>query len=901
MTPKKHLLFFLFFFFHFWLNADAQYLHYPGSLGTNSVQSYPNNYNIAFVGGFFNVKNFGAKGDGVTDDTQAIQAAMDANRLGVNTAGYLDYFYSRPKTVYFPKGTYLVSKDLVWTGQAMMLIGQGKGQTIIKLKNSAPGFTSAAVPKAVIKTPEGFHEFNNYIKDLTLQVGSGNAGAIGIDFIANNTGGIINVAVRSEDGQGLTGISMLRAYPGPCMLKHVSVDGFDYGIRTGRAEYSITFEHIDLRNQKIAGIQNESNIVLLRKLTSTNLVPAVRSLGSAGMVTILDSDLKGGLSSQPAIEMVDGALFARNVVTAGYQSAIKNKGTVVSGTTVGEYVNGPFSALFPGDSASLNLPVEETPEYHEQDGNLWAEISSPGWYGDTRAWEATVNSGKPVIYFKTGTYRASNLALNVPLGVRNFNGFGSVINEGDQFGLKLVINEGDENSPPLIIEHFSRGLSIEHRSKRPVVIKHAWINSYASSPQAGKLYLEDVLFKSTLTLQPQQQVWARQFDTEHPTTRILNNGGRLWVLGIKTEGTGTVIKTTNCGQTELLGGLIYPVKPFTAPEAAFIAENANQTLIFGASVYNAGHMYPVMVRETQNGVTREIKFAGQTRYLMPLHLGYHPACPGTASAALKPVQVYRLNAGGPQLSTSLGTFAADAYFSRSMSKTLYKPIAATTDDALYQSERYPTANNTNLSYALPVGSGQYQVVLHFAEVYYTAAGKRIFDVAIEKTKVLDNYDMVKAVGAFTADVRTFTAHVTDGTLNIDFIGLTSEGAVERPKVSAIEVFKIPGAPVPAAAAAGRLEMRPAPEQEALVPGSFELFPNPAVDVLYIRHKGSADLRAEVEIKNLAGQTVVPAGQVSFRAGETRGLPGVDKLAAGVYILYIRADQHLFAKKFMVKK
>ena len=49
--------------------------------------------------------------------------------------------------------------------------------------------------------------------------------------------------------------------------------------------------------------------------------------------------------------------------------------------------------------------------------------------------------------------------------------------------------------------------------------------------------------------------------------KITNVGGRLWILGIKTEniidfpdsdGTTTIIKTTGGGQTELLGGLIYP-------------------------------------------------------------------------------------------------------------------------------------------------------------------------------------------------------------------------------------------------------------------------------------------------------------------------------------------------------
>jgi hypothetical protein len=898
MAQKIRLAFLLLFLFiNLVFKANGQYLNYPTDLQPNSVQYYPNNYNIPNVGGFFNVKNFGAKGDGVTDDTRAIQAAMDANRAGVNTGGALDYFYPRPKTVYFPKGTYLVSKNFVWIGQAMMLMGQGKGQTIIKLKNSAAGFTNAGAPKAVIKTSEGFHEFNNYIKDLTVNVGSGNPGAIGIDFIANNTGGIINVEVKSEDRQGSTGISMMRSYPGPCMLKNISINGFDYAIKTGRAEYSITFENIAISNQRIAGIENISNILMFRKLTSTNTVPVIRNLNRSGMITVLDSEFKGGNGSGSAIDNIDGSLFARNVVTSGYQSAIKNKGTVVSGTSVKEYVNGAVSKLFPGNSASLNLPVEETPEYHENDMTKWAEISS-GYYNDTRTWAATINSGKPVIYFKTGTYMASNQTYNVPLSVRIFKGFGSVINEGNQFGMKLVVKEGDENSPPLIIEHFGRGVTIEHLCKRPVVIKHSHIRDYIGSPQAGKLFMEDVVLKSTLTLHPQQKVWARQFNSEIPSTRILNNGGNLWLLGIKTELAGTVIKTTNCGNTELLGGLIYPVKPFSSPEVAFVAENANQSLIFGASAYNTSYMYPIMVREKQNGITKDLKFGGQIRYIMPLYVGYDPACAGTAApaaATLPTNTAYRINAGGPQVTNSIGTFVADAYFSGSSTLKLSNAIAGTTNDAMYQSVRHATVGNSTFSYAIPVSNGQYKVVLHFAELGYTSIDKRVFDVAIENTKVLDNYDIVKSVGANTADIKTFTSNVTDGTLKIDFIGLYSEGAKGLPKVSAIEVVKT--------TTASRVEVNAAIEKAEVlaIQDKFELFPNPAVDNLNIRNNALTDLTANVEIKNLAGQTVYKASNVVFMAGGIQNFSKLENLSSGVYILYLTGDNLLFTKKFILKK
>ena len=56
-------------------------------------------------------------------------------------------------------------------------------------------------------------------------------------------------------------------------------------------------------------------------------------------------------------------------------------------------------------------------------------------------------------------------------------------------------------------------------------------------------------------------------------------------------------------------------------------------------------------------------------------------------------------------------------------------IANTVDDTLYQSERYWNASGGGYRFDVP--NGQYQVDLKFAEIYQTAAGRRVFDVVIE--------------------------------------------------------------------------------------------------------------------------------------------------------------------------
>ena len=67
----------------------------------------------------FNVKTYGAKGDGVTDDEAAIEAAVEAAS------------HSPWSTVYLPAGTYMVSRGFTPPSQVRWL-GDGPAQTIIR-------------------------------------------------------------------------------------------------------------------------------------------------------------------------------------------------------------------------------------------------------------------------------------------------------------------------------------------------------------------------------------------------------------------------------------------------------------------------------------------------------------------------------------------------------------------------------------------------------------------------------------------------------------------------------------------------------------------------------------------------------------------------------------------------
>lgn len=141
--------------------------------------------------------------------------------------------------------------------------------------------------------------------------------------------------------------------------------------------------------------------------------------------------------------------------------------------------------------------------------------------------------------------------------------------------------------------------------------------------------------------------------------------------------------------------------------------------------------------------------------------------------------VAAVNAGGPAFTATDGTmYAADAFVSGGTALVRTDPISGTTDQTLYQSERYGT-----FSYAFRLPRGNYEVTLKFAENYWDAAGSRSFDVSIEGTKVISALDLFSAAsGKNLAYDRTFTVSLSDDTLGIAFTTIT-----DNAKVNAIAI------------------------------------------------------------------------------------------------------------------
>ncbi len=78
--------------------------------------------------------------------------------------------------------------------------------------------------------------------------------------------------------------------------------------------------------------------------------------------------------------------------------------------------------------------------------------------------------------------------------------------------------------------------------------------------------------------------------------------------------------------------------------------------------------------------------------------------------------------------------------------------------------------------------------LHFAELNKDKPNRRVFDVRLENTTVLSNFDIWATAGGMNrALVREFPVMISDGSVSLVFIR-----RIENAKISAIEI--IPSTP-----------------------------------------------------------------------------------------------------------
>ena len=114
-------------------------------------------HNRMIAGQYVNVRDFGATGDGSTDDTAAIQAAIDFIDTGSET--------ETGGIVYFPRGTYMISSTIYVRNThgsnlaSVTLEGEGMQNTTIQCKSGFTGTTAMEVTDSTYCAFKEFHLF----------------------------------------------------------------------------------------------------------------------------------------------------------------------------------------------------------------------------------------------------------------------------------------------------------------------------------------------------------------------------------------------------------------------------------------------------------------------------------------------------------------------------------------------------------------------------------------------------------------------------------------------------------------------------------------------------------------------------------------------------------------------
>jgi glucan 1,3-beta-glucosidase len=212
---------------------------------------------------FRSVRDFGAKGDGKTDDTRAIQAAI--------SHGVGSVLQKLPALVYLPAGTYLISDTLVMYYHTH-LVGSlspaaGCRSTLVLAPNATGFANSAGGPRPGVKpmlvTDNGFNRstdspwwkdsvdknmlFYAQVHHLDFDTG-GYAGAVGILWIVAQqtslrdihvvaTGSVSGIDVGYSGSYGYEGAPSTPGGGGT--VNNVTVIGGKYGVRVSASQWYV--------------------------------------------------------------------------------------------------------------------------------------------------------------------------------------------------------------------------------------------------------------------------------------------------------------------------------------------------------------------------------------------------------------------------------------------------------------------------------------------------------------------------------------------------------------------------------------------------------------------------------------------------------------------------------------
>ncbi|NBT13570.1 MAG: hypothetical protein EBS56_08325, partial [Planctomycetia bacterium] len=488
---------------------------------------------------------FNAKGDGVTDDTTALRAALrfvaeSYEPLTGDGWSYCGCKLDKSWIIYLPAGEYLVRDTLdqgwpvrVWSPRdgwstirrttlaspeevarrrpeqwaaenfCIRIVGQSRAKTMIRLADACPGF-EAGRAKAVVDFHQGIFSNvsqGNYFENITIDTGTGNPGVVALRWSAANWGGVRSVLLRSGDGQGRVGLSM----DVPCVegyLRDITVEGFETGIDlgAGSAANVAVLEHATVKSQSVAGIRVGKHHECLdaRKVLFEN-VPTALKVDNGSHVVLLESRAVSAAGAKAAIAVAEhGHLVLRDFAATGFEATIAEAGkepllsAAIAAYDTEAVVTVPGVAPARPGLEARDMPVV----LPETDLAKWADVQAFGAVGDgladdTAAIQRACDSGLPVVWFPRANY-VVNGTVDIPATVRELCFLHASVYRSKATKSAMFRVAEPTTAPLLLRENVNAGgVFVDHEADRPLVLEdvQSWFHhtrSYARD--AGMLF-----------------------------------------------------------------------------------------------------------------------------------------------------------------------------------------------------------------------------------------------------------------------------------------------------------------------------------------------------------------------------------------------------------------------------
>ncbi|KAK8189827.1 pectate lyase superfamily protein-domain-containing protein [Phyllosticta capitalensis] len=427
---------------------------------------------------FRNVKDFGAVGDGSTDDTAAINKAISS---GGRCGKGCDSTTVTPAIIYFPAGTYVVSKPIVQYYYTQ-IIGDATNLPVIK---AAAGFTGMAVIDADPYEDNGanwytnqnnfFRQIRNLVIDLTAMPSSSGAGIHWQVAQATSLQNIRFEMVKGGSSNKQQGIFMDNGSGG--FMVDLTFNGGNIGAFLGSQQF--TTRNLTFNDCNTAIFMNWNWGWTFKGVTVNNCGIGIDMANSpsnqtVGSVLVLDSVISATLgvnasfSKTGNVPVTGGSLWLDNVDFTGSKTAVVDQGqTVLAGGShvstwaqgrsytgsKGTVVQGPVTVSKPAEllNGAGYVVAKEKPQYELTPASSFVSIKSKGAKGDgvtddTAAIQSALDSltADQILYFDHGAYVVTD-TIKVP-------GTKTIRITGEIWPLIMAKGFSDQNNPKPVFQ-----------------------------------------------------------------------------------------------------------------------------------------------------------------------------------------------------------------------------------------------------------------------------------------------------------------------------------------------------------------------------------------------------------------------------------------------------------------